>query len=240
MALIKTPDGGFYVDDTQISVDYVKNSISVIGGGSGGGSGPDGDYITTDGGMFNADATLTGTDELTIEVPDAGESATVGITPQGVTLVHNTNDSADARIRVIQNSIEILANGTTVQLNGTGVNFGGGTITNVSSIGGTSAREIGFENTLDMNNHQIKAVSDPTEAQDVATKNYVDSNFATQASISDFITISDIPDASASAKGLVNQGVAVANSSGATDTTLETVVNNLLASLRNAGIIASS
>lgn len=54
------------------------------------------------------------------------------------------------------------------------------------------------------------------------------------------ITQSDIPDASASAKGLVNQGVAVANSSGATDTTLETVVNNLLASLRNAGIIASS
>lgn len=220
MALIKTPDGGFYVDDTQISVDYVKNSISVIGGGSGGGSGPDGDYITTDGGMFNADATSTGTDELTIEVPDAGESATVGITPQGVTLVHNTNDSADARIRVIQNSIEILANGTTVQLNGTGVNFGGGTITNVSSIGGTSAGEIGFENTLDMNNHQIKAVSDPTEAQDVATKNYVDNR---------------TNNATTSVRGVVLQAIGVTDATSTDD--IITQFNALLASLRTSGVL---
>lgn len=38
MALIKVPDGGFYVDDSQVSVDYVKKSISIVGGGAGGDS----------------------------------------------------------------------------------------------------------------------------------------------------------------------------------------------------------
>lgn len=35
MALVKTPDGGFYVDDTQFYVDYEENSISLIGGSGG-------------------------------------------------------------------------------------------------------------------------------------------------------------------------------------------------------------
>lgn len=38
MALIKVPDGGFYVDDSQVTVDYVKKSISIVGGGAGGDS----------------------------------------------------------------------------------------------------------------------------------------------------------------------------------------------------------
>lgn len=36
MALIKTPDGAFYVDDTQFEVDYDNKSISIKGGGGGG------------------------------------------------------------------------------------------------------------------------------------------------------------------------------------------------------------
>lgn len=34
MALIKVPDGGFYVDDSQVTVDYGKKSISIVGGGA--------------------------------------------------------------------------------------------------------------------------------------------------------------------------------------------------------------
>lgn len=36
MALIKTPGGEFYVDDTQFNVDYVNNSVTLINGGGGG------------------------------------------------------------------------------------------------------------------------------------------------------------------------------------------------------------
>lgn len=35
MALVKTPGGEFYVDDTQFKVDYNDNSIIFIGGGGG-------------------------------------------------------------------------------------------------------------------------------------------------------------------------------------------------------------
>lgn len=35
MALIKTPGGEFYVDDTQFKVDYSNNSLTLIGGSSG-------------------------------------------------------------------------------------------------------------------------------------------------------------------------------------------------------------
>lgn len=233
MALIKDPSGSFYVDDSQFTVDYEENSISLVGGAGGGSD------ITADGGMFNANATLTGEDELTIEVPDSGESATVGITPDSIVLTHNTNSTSDGRIRVTADAIELKAGDNIVQINSTGVDFGGLAITDVSSIGGTDAGQVAFEDTLDMNNHQIKEVLNPTDAQDVVTKNYGDTTYATKSEIAGFITNDDLPvAATTSVAGLVKQANAVADSSGATDTALETVVNNLLAALRTAGILA--
>lgn len=235
MALVKDPSGSFYLDNTEFAVDYEENSISLVGGAGGGGD------ITADGGMFNANATLTGEDELTIEVPDAGESATIGITPESVTLTHNTNSTSDGSIRVTENAVELKAGENTVQINSTGVDFGGLAIADVSSIGGTSAGEIAFENTLDMNSHQIKNVTDPTESQDAATKNYVDTTFATKSEIAGFITSDSLPtNATTAVAGLVKQATAVADSSGATDTALETKFNELLAALRNAGILAQN
>lgn len=169
MANVKTPDGGFYLDNTQFDVDYEENLVTFIGETGEG-------AITADGGIFNANAILTGTDELTIEVPDAGESATVGITPESVTLVHNTNSDADARIRVVATGVEITGGDTTIQINGTGVNFGGGALSNISSIGSVaSGTPIAFEETLDMNSHTITglptiAVSDATNETDVITQ----------------------------------------------------------------------
>lgn len=42
MALIKTPDGGFYLDDNQFYVDYEENVVTIIGGG---GQGQDANYV---------------------------------------------------------------------------------------------------------------------------------------------------------------------------------------------------
>ena len=35
MAYIKTPDGGFYLDDSQFVVDYDAKTVEAIGGGTG-------------------------------------------------------------------------------------------------------------------------------------------------------------------------------------------------------------
>lgn len=195
-------------------------------------------YLSTQGGTLEANASITGEDEMTFEVPDSTESATVGITAQGVTIVHNTDSAANARIRVIENNVEIEADGAVVSFDPTGVDFGGGVLTNISSIGGNSG-EIAVENTIDLNNHQIKNVSNPTDEQDVVTKNYADATYATKAEISSFITSDSLPVAATTeTAGIVKQANPVADSSGATDTTLETKVNELLQALRTAGIIA--
>ena len=67
MALIKTPGGEFYLDNTQFQVDYDENSVTFIGEGGGTGSAD----ITAEGGVFEADALLQGTENLEITVPDA-------------------------------------------------------------------------------------------------------------------------------------------------------------------------
>lgn len=177
-------------------------------------------YLSTQGGTLEANASITGEDGTTFEVPDSTESATVGITPQGVTLVHNTNSTANAKIRVIENNVEIEANGNIVSFDSSGVNFGARIITNISSIGGASNGEIAFENTIDLNNHQAKNVANPTEAQDGATKNYVDSRTG---------------NASTSTRGVVLQAVGVTDATNADD--IITQFNALLASLRTSGVL---
>lgn len=229
MANIKDPSGSFYLDSSEFNVDYAKNKISLVGG-TGGESG-----LSLDGGTMNADAVINGTEELQITTTDTGESGTVGITPQGVTLVHNTNSVADSRIRAIENSVEIMANGTTVTLNGTGVNFGGGALSNIASIGASSSA-IAFENDMDMNSHKITGLADPTGSTDAMTKNYADITYQAIADMSEYVRTDDLADTSTA--GIVKQAAAVADSSGATDTTLEAKVNELLAALRTAGILA--
>ena len=46
MALIKTPDGGFYFDDSQFDVDYKENLVTLIDGGGTGPQGPAGQAAT--------------------------------------------------------------------------------------------------------------------------------------------------------------------------------------------------
>lgn len=44
MALIKTPGGEFFVDDSQFAIDYEDNIVTIIGGGGQGG-GQDANYV---------------------------------------------------------------------------------------------------------------------------------------------------------------------------------------------------
>lgn len=203
MALIKTPGGEFYLESSEFTIDYDENIVRLAGNGEG----EAGTYLPLAGGNMEAGAIIQGEDELILSVPDVNESASVGVTPEGATIVHNTNSDADASVRVIENSVEIKGADITVTVNNTGVNFGGGSITNVSTIGG-SAGMIAFENEMNMNNHKITGIAEPTEDSDVASKGYVDGK----------------------------KGVAVADATGETD--IVTQFNALLTSLRNAGLIA--
>lgn len=216
MALIKTPDGGFYVQDTDFTVDYNANSIVLVGGAGGSAD------ITADGGTFNADAVLQGTDNLSITVPDTGESASVGITPESVTLVHNTNSEADGSIRVASEGVEITIGEDSVMFNSTGVNFGGMAITNVASIGSIGeTNPVAFEEDIDMNNHKITMVANPTAGQDVVNLQYLNGRTATT-----------------STAGLVKQMESIEDATNWTDTNAQTAFNALLAALRTAGILS--
>lgn len=215
MALIKTPDGSYYVDDSQFAVDYESNTVTLIGGAA-----PGTADITADGGVFNADAILQGTDNLQIIVPDADENAGVGVTPESVTLSHTTNAAVDGSLRVTSDGVEIKADATTVQVNGTGVDFGGSAISGVTSIGASSG-EITFENDMDMNSHKITNLLAPTQKSDAVNLAYLQ-GYGSAATV----TI----------HGTVLKGAAVADAT--SDADIVTQFNALLTSLRNAGIIS--
>lgn len=235
MANIKTPDGGFYVDDTQFTVDYQTNIVSLKNGSG------SGDYLTLDGGMMNPDAVISGEDSLEISLASGNKSAVIGLSAEGTTISNETSDSPTASIRVIENVIEVKANDTTVTMNGSGVNLGGASVSGVTSITGQDSGEVTIETVLDMNNHKITNVANPEAGNDVMNKTTADTTYATKTEIADFITNDDLPVlATTSVAGIVKQGVVVSDSSGATDTALEGTVNALLASLRAAGIIAST
>lgn len=177
-------------------------------------------YLSTQGGTLEANASITGEDEMTFEVPDSTESATVGITPESVTLTHNTNSASDGSVRVASNAVEIKAGATTVQINGTGVNFGGGALSNINSIG-SSASAIAFENDMDMNNHKITNLIAPTQSYDAVNLAYLQGYGSA---------------ATATIHGTVLKGAAVTDATSETD--IVTQFNALLASLRTAGIIS--
>lgn len=225
MPIIKTPDGGFYLDDSEFNVNYVTNTVTLAGGAS-----ASGNYLPLSGGTMEPDATIEGTDNIEISVGDTTQSAVVGVTQSGVTIEHNTNSEADASIRVIENVAEIVANSTTVTINGSGIAFGGANLTGVGSIVGQGGAEVAIETTLDMNNHSIVNVNDPQNAQDAATKNYVDTTKPVNATTS--------------VAGLVKQSLNVAEIADVSaSTTAETVaqtVNDLIQQLIAAGIMSAT
>lgn len=232
---IKTPDGGFYVNNENFIVDYEQNKVDIKNT-----TGITGNYLTLDGGRMKAGATISGTDTLEISLVNKDVSSVLGLSPEGLTISNETNDIPTSSIRVIHEIIEIKGNDTTVTVNGNGVTLNGANLIGVGSIVGND-NEIAIENDIDMNNHKISGIADATEPNDVLNKKVADASYATKSEIQNFITNDELPQlATTIVAGIVKQGENVPKSIGASDTVLENTVNALIDSLINAGIIASS
>ena len=126
-------------------------------------------YLSTAGGKMDADAVITGTEEMQLTVPNAGESGTIGVTAQGASMIHATDGDATAYVRVVEETVSVGGGDTVITVNGSGVNFGGAVLTGVNSIGGNGDTELAVESVMDMNNHKITGLANGTDATDAAT-----------------------------------------------------------------------
>ena len=300
MALIKTPDGGFYVNDTEFQVDYNKNILSLTNQGGGSTTGvssfngrtgavvsQDGDYtaeqvgaVSLSGGtmtgnlILNGDPTnnlqaatkqyvdvlgdtvndiLDGTEALPY-LPDNGgtltgalnmgnNKITMGATPTETTDVTNKG-YVDGVVKVVSDEVDGIIAGTTpisvpiatdakvggVKV-GAGLSVDGeGTLstaqTYLSTQGGTMTGAIA------MGSQKITGLADATDPGDALNKKVGDATYALKTAIP--------TNATTATAGIVKQATAIEDSSGATDTALETKFNALLAALRTAGVLASS
>lgn len=160
------PCGGWYIDTTMFQ--FQDKVLKVVGD-------IDGAYLPLSGGTMGANAVIEGTDTLEISLSDDTTSSVLGVSPEGASIINNQNSEVSSSVRAIQDAVEIKADSTTVTVNGTGVNFGGAALSNVSSIGNSSATEIAFESDMDMNNHKITGlptqyVANATDTTDIITQ----------------------------------------------------------------------
>ena len=117
MALIKTPDGGFYLDDSQFAVDYEANVVTIVGGGPGPDPGSgylpltggemEGPLILQDGSPAVSEAGVQQTVDQSVQEAMAGIAIAtesqpgtvlsslvenqINVTPQGVMEVNSVN-----------------------------------------------------------------------------------------------------------------------------------------------------
>lgn len=166
MATEKIPCGGFFVDTSTLQ--FQNKVLKVVGD-------IDGAYLPLTGGIMGANAVIEGTDTLEISLTNDTSSSVLGVSPEGASIINNQNSAVSSSVRAIQDAVEIKADDTTVTVNGTGVNFGGAALSNVASIGGSSATEVAFESDMDMNNHKITGlptqyVANATSAEDIITQ----------------------------------------------------------------------
>lgn len=151
MALIKTPDGGFYVNDDEFEVNYSTNSISLTGQGGGGEAG-----VASFNGRTGAVTPAQGdyTAALVGAVDKAGDTMTGDLDMSGndVTGVHS-----------------VIAEGST----NSGLLFeSNGTIVGVVTGGTRSATFTA--NSIDAYEHRISRVGEPLSDTDAARKQDVD------------------------------------------------------------------
>ena len=166
MALIKTPDGGFYVNDEEFEVNYSTNSISLTGQGGGGVAG-----VSSFNGRAGAVTPAQGdyTADLVGAVDKAGDTMTGDLNMSGndVTGVHSVIAEGSANSGLLFES-----NGTIV-----------GVVT-----GGTRSATF-TANSIDAYDHRISRVGEPLSDTDAARKQDVD---AVQTAVD---TVSDTVDA---------------------------------------------
>lgn len=168
---------------------------------------------------------------------------TMGATPTETTDVTNKG-YVDGVVKVVSDEVDGIIAGTTpisvpvatdakvggVKI-GAGLSVDGeGTLstaqTYLSTQGGTMTGAIA------MGSQKITGLADATDPGDALNKKVGDATYALKTAIP--------TNATTATAGIVKQATAIEDSSGATDTALETKFNALLAALRTAGVIASS
>lgn len=118
MAYIKTPDGGFYLDDSQFVVDYNAKTVEAIGGGGAAGVSSfngrtgvvvpqEGDYTAEQVGAVSlSGGTLTGALNM------GNNKITMGATPAETTDVTNKG-YVDGVVKVVSDEVDGIIAGTT-------------------------------------------------------------------------------------------------------------------------------
>ena len=111
MANIKTPDGGFYVKDTEFNVDYASNTVTLVSGGGGAGpQGPAGQAATIQiGSVTSGDApavTNSGTEtaavlDFVLQQGPEGPQGPAGPSKQGVAVPDVSGSEATDAITTI-------------------------------------------------------------------------------------------------------------------------------------------
>lgn len=216
MSLVKDPSGSFYLESDQFNVDYEENSIKFVGESGEGTTYTAGEGITISGNTISVDQEKIPTNT------SMGEAISKCLSLDGGIM------NADANIQA--------TNDTTISLTSENIDLNGANLNHVGSISGNTT-EIAVETDVDLNNHKITNLGAPTEANDAMNKATADATYATKAEIANFITNDKLPTAATtSVAGIVKQAAAVTDASDNAVTT----INELLVSLRNAGILASS
>lgn len=216
MALIKTPDGGFYVNDDEFEVNYSTNSISLTGQGSGGGAGVS---------SFNG---RTGV--VTSQVGDYTAEQVGAVSLSGGTMTGNlilNGDPTNNLQAATKQYVDVLGDTVNDILDGTEA------LPYLPDNGGT------LTGALNMGNNKITMGTTPTETTDVTNKGYVDGVVKVVSDEVDGIiagtTPISVPVATDAKIGGVLQAADVADATNADD--IITQFNALLASLRTSGIL---
>ena len=151
MALIKTPDGGFYVNDDEFEVNYSTNSISLTGQGGGGVAG-----VSSFNGRTGAVVSQAGdyTAEQVGAVSLSGGTMTGNLILNGDP-TNNLQAATKQYVDVLGDTVNDILDGTEALPY---LPDNGGTLTGV----------------LNMGNNKITMGATPTETTDVTNKGYVD------------------------------------------------------------------
>ena len=216
MALIKTPDGGFYVNDDEFEVNYSTNSISLTGQGGGGASGVS-SFNGRTGAVMPQDGDYTA--EQVGAVSLSGGTMTGNLILNGDP-TNNLQAATKQYVDVLSDTVNDILDGTEV-------------LPYLPDNGGT------LSGPLNMGNNKITMGATPTETTDVTNKGYVDGVVKVVSDEVDGIiagtTSISVPIATDTKVGGVLQAAGVTDATNADD--IITQFNALLASLRTSGVL---
>lgn len=183
MSLIKTPDGAFYLDDSEFQIDYNENTVRLVGDAPA----PGGDFVPVSGG------TMTGPLILSREPLEEHEAATKQYVDEVSQTLNHVSDTVDEILEGTeflpylpddyQPPVATPESAGVVKI-GAGINVTDDGTISASDQGGLTQVEADeryaqlsgstFEGSLNMGNNQIKGMANATEDTDGVTKGQMD------------------------------------------------------------------